>query len=562
MSSVARRLEAYRRSLRRELAAQFRVDAEHPGIERILEESQAHIEDTVAALIDEGADPDAATSAALARFGSPSNLARAYASAKKPSFVDPHGGVPWWRRLARRVQEPGSHVAQWLSESSVAVRGLGRTPGYALAFILTLGLGIGANTAIFSVVNGIWLRPLPYRDGDRLVYLRHGATLAGVDNTLFSVPEIDDYRQNSPSLNGVAEFSVMSFNMIGLDEPRLVRAGIVTGNYFDVMGLDVRLGRSFTADEDGETAAPVIILTHDFWNRELGGDPDVIGRILTVNELSVEIIGVAAPAPPYPERTEIYTNMAVSPHHLSASMVHDRVHRMTEVFARLAPGATLESARAEIDAITQRIHGEYPDAYDASHGYQVFVTGLRDQLATDARPTMVMLIGVAAFVLLIACANVANLTLARVMRRRDEWELRASLGARTWTLRRQLLIENLVPALGGALLGVVVAFAGVDVLTAYIARYSTRAAEISVDTTVLGRCSHRRDRRGGVVRALAAASGDRLETAPLAFGDSLDGRSRWTSHPALARRRSSGRELRPPRRRRADAGDAAEPAKG
>ena len=352
-----------------------------------------------------------------------------------------------------------SSLNQWYSDLRFAVRGLVKSPAYVIAFVLTLGLGIGANTAIFSVVNGIWLRPLPYRDGDRVVYLRHAASLAGVDNVLFSVPEIDDYRRQSLSLEGVAEFSSMPFSIIGLDEPRIVRTGIVTGNYFEVMGLGARVGRVISKSEDGQAAPAVAVLTYDYWHRLFGADPDVVGRTVTINNRSVEIIGVAEPAPPYPAETDIYVNMVASPHHLDASMTHDRVHRMTEVFARLSPDASVASASAEVEAITRRLHEEHPEAYGEQHGYQVSLVPLRDQLAANARPTMFMLLGVAAFVLLIACANVANLTLARVMRRYDEWTLRVSLGASTWTIRRQLLIENIVPSIAGAALGVALASA-------------------------------------------------------------------------------------------------------
>jgi predicted permease len=491
LSGNARKLQAFRRGLRKELAALFRVEPSHPGIERILEEADAHLEDAVEALVEGGATAEDAMATALSRFGTPSRVARAYGALKAPSFIDPHTDVPLWRRLLRSFPSPGGPFRRtlWLSGLSdlrVAIRGLARTPGYAVAFVLTLGLGIGANTAIFSVVNGIWLRPLPYRDGSRLVYLRHSAPLAGIDNATFSVPEIDDYRKHSPSLESVAEFSAMTFTMLGVDEPARVRTGVVTGNYFEVMGLGAHLGRVISESEDGEAAPAVAVLTYDYWHRLFGADPAAVGRTITIDGRIVEIVGVAEPAPPYPERTDMYVNMVVSPHHLSASMTHDRVHRMTEVFARLAPDASLASARTEVEAITLRLHEEHPEAYDPSWGYEVSVTGLRDALAAEARPTMFMLLGVAAFVLMIACANVANLTLARVMRRYDELELRVSLGAKTWTLRRQLVFENIVPSIAGAALGVLLAIAGVDLLASYIARYSTRASEIVVDTTVLG----------------------------------------------------------------------------
>ena len=366
----------------------------------------------------------------------------------------------------------------------LAFRGLRAAPGYAVTFVLTLGLGIGANAAIFSVVNGVLLRPLPYRDGEQLVYLRHSAPLAGIDNALFSVPEIDDYRQQVEGFDRVAEFSALTFTMLGLDEPRRVRAGIVTGNYFEVMGLGAVVGRVISGEDGGESAAPVAVLTHDYWQRTFGGDPAAVGRIVTMNGRSVEIIGVANSAPPYPERTDLYTNMVTSPHHLSAAMTHDRLHRMTEVFARLTPEADVVSATRQVEAVTARLHAEYPEAYNATEGYDVTVSALRDQLSGRAQPTLLMLLGVAAFVLVIACANVANLTLARVMKRQEELGLRVSLGASRGALRRQLLIENLVPSLLGAGLGWLIALNGVDLLASYVSRYTARASEITVDTTV------------------------------------------------------------------------------
>ncbi len=367
-----------------------------------------------------------------------------------------------------------------------AVRGLAKNPGYALVFVVTLGLGIGANTAMFSAVNGVLLRPLPHEDGDRLVYLRHTAPRSGIDNALFSVPEIDDYRQGSPSLDEVAEFSALTFTMLGLETPRRVRAGIVTGNYFDVMGLSATLGRTVGREDDGEGAAAVIVLSHAYWRSMFGGDPGIIGKTVEMNGRTATFVGVAEPAPPYPERTDIYVNMATSPHHLDASMNHDRIHRMTEVFARLSPEATVESARTEAVAITSRIHEEYPEAYDAGSGYEVTVTPLKTQLTSRARPTLLLLLGTAFFVLIIACANLANLTLTRVMRRERELAIRVSLGASRAALRRGLLVESLVLAGAGAGLGLLLAFVSLDLLVTFAERFTSRASEIALDGSVFG----------------------------------------------------------------------------
>ncbi|MCZ6918240.1 MAG: ABC transporter permease [Gemmatimonadetes bacterium] len=366
-----------------------------------------------------------------------------------------------------------------------AARSLSRSPGFTLAFVLTLGLGIGANTAIFSVVRGVLLRPLPHRDGDNLVYLRQSAELAGVDNTLFSVPEILDYRTASTTLSGFAEFSAMTFNMLGQGDPAQVLAGIVTGDFFEVMGLGPVVGRVFDSGDDGEAAAPVLVLTNEYWMRAFGGDPAIVGKTVRMNGRTLTIVGVLQRAPHYPEQTDVFVNMVTSPHHLSATMAHGRTHRMTEVFARLTPGHDVPAARVELDAIAANVHAEYPESYEAAAGYKISVTPLRTVLTQRAALTLYVLLGTAAFVLLIACANVANLTLTRNIRRWRELVVRAALGAGTGRLRRLLLYENLVLSLAGGAVGLILAYAGVDFLVAFAERFTPRAAEIRLDWAVL-----------------------------------------------------------------------------
>ncbi|HEU4631222.1 MAG TPA: ABC transporter permease [Gemmatimonadaceae bacterium] len=367
-----------------------------------------------------------------------------------------------------------------------AVRTLARSRGFTLAVVLTLGLGIGANTAIFSVVRGVLLRPLPHREGDRLMYLRQSVEGAGGDNILFSVPEINDFRNSAKTLRGIAEYSPMTFSLVGEDDAVRIDVGLVTGNYFSVMGLSPVLGRSFDAGDDGPGAAPVMMLTHDFWQARFGGDSAIVGRSLRVGGRAVTVVGVLEPAPYFPGRIDALMNMVNSEHHLSATMVTGRTHRMTEMIARLAPGATVEQARTEVAQISQRVHAEYPEAYDAASGYRVTLTPFKEVLGENARLTLWLLMGAAAFVLVIACANVANLTLMRGVRREHELVVRAALGAGTARLRRLLLAENLVLALLGGALGLLLAFGGVGMLTTFAARMSPRASEIRVDGAVLG----------------------------------------------------------------------------
>jgi predicted permease len=371
-----------------------------------------------------------------------------------------------------------------LGDLRYAARSLVRSPVFAVAAVLTLALGIGANTAVFSVVRGVLLRPLPHADGERLVYLRQSADLAGIDNALFSVPEIIDLRA-ATAFTGLGEFSVSSYNLTARGEPAQVLAGIVSGNYFDVMGLGPEIGRVFGAGDDGAAAAPVIVLTYDYWMRAFGGDPGVVDEVVDLGGTAATIVGVVQQVPQYPEHTDILVNMVTSPHHLSATMVHGRTHRMTEVFGRLAPGSSVAQAQAEVDGIAARMMQANPDAYEAAAGYRVSVSPLAEILTERATGTIYLLWTTAAFVLLIALASVANLVLTRSIRRERELVVRAALGAGTSRLRRLLLVESVLIAAAGSALGFFIAFAGTNVLTAFAARFTPRATEIALDGSVL-----------------------------------------------------------------------------
>ena len=366
-----------------------------------------------------------------------------------------------------------------------ALRSLSRTRGFAAAVVLTLGLGIGANTAIFSVVRGVLLKPLPHRDGDRLVFLRQSTRGPGGENISFSVPEIDDFRAASKTLGGIAEYSPITFTIVEGGEAARIDVGLITGNYFSVMGLSPVLGRAFGPGDDGRGAAPVMMLTYDYWQKRFGGDPGIVGRTLRVNGKAVPVVGVLQAAPNFPERMDALMNMVNSEHHLSAMMVTGRTHRMTQMIARLAPGASVQQARAEVASITAAVHADHPEAYDPGSGFEVTLTPFQEVLGQKARLTLWLLMGAAAFVLVIACANVTNLTLMRGVRREHELVVRAALGAGTGRLRQLLLAENLVLALLGGGLGLLIAFGGVGMLSAFAARMSPRADEIRVDGVVL-----------------------------------------------------------------------------
>ncbi len=378
--------------------------------------------------------------------------------------------------------------ALFLNDLKIAFRSLARTKGLAFTVVLTLALGIGANAAIFTLVRGVLLRPLVNRDEDRLIYIRQSAKGIGAENTTFSVPEIQDLRASVKTLTAFGDFSTIGFTMIGLGEPREVQAGVVGGSYFEVMGLHPVLGRLIGPQDDGPSAAGAAVLTYRFWTTVLKSDPSVLGktvRLGSFGDRSATIIGVLEPSVPYPQETEIIANVVTSPHHLSATMVTGRIHRMTELFGRLAPGVTLDQARAELRSVYGAITKQHPEAYSAKADFQIGAKLLRDQITSGARTVLLVLLAASGLVFIIACSNVANLILTRTVRREGELAVRAALGASTGALRRMLLAEGLLLCGAGAALGIMSAQPMVDVLARYASRFSVRALDLTIDSSML-----------------------------------------------------------------------------
>jgi putative ABC transport system permease protein len=374
---------------------------------------------------------------------------------------------------------------QFLHDLKFAVRSLMRAKGLAITVVLTLALGIGANAAIFSVVRGVLLRPLVNRDENRLVYIRQSALGIGSEDAAFSVPEIHDLRDSVKTLDAFGDFSTIGFSMVGLGEPREVRAGVVGGSYFTVMGLRPVLGRLLDAQDDGPNAAGAAVLTYRFWSTACKSDPSVIGKVIRLDTRTATIVGVLEPSVPYPAETEIIANVVTSPHHLSATMVTGRVHRMTELFGHLAPGSTLESARVELRTAYAAMVKEHPEAYGKQADFQIEATMLRDQITSRARTVLLVLLAASGLVFIIACSNVANLVLSRTVRREGELAIRAALGANASALRRTLLAESLLLCGAGAALGVLSAWPIVAVLARYASRFSVRALDLKVDASLL-----------------------------------------------------------------------------
>jgi putative ABC transport system permease protein len=365
------------------------------------------------------------------------------------------------------------------------VRTLSSTPGFSAVVIATFALGIGANTAIFSVVDTVLLRRLPYERGDEIVVLRQQAPRIGVEDLGLSPLEIQDFREQNRTLDDVVEYHSMNFTLLGGSEPQRVQTGVVSAGFFDILQVKPLLGRAFRPGDDAPGAEAVLLLSYEFWKGQMGADPDIVGRTFEMNDRVHTVVGVLPPLPRYPDPNDVFMPTSACPFRSRAAVTANRQARLTSAFARTKAGMSLEQARADVAAIADRLRVQYPDAYPADEGYRAVLLPLREEMVRAARPTFLVLLATVALVLLIACANVANLIIARLSAREKEIAVRAALGAGRGRLIRQLLTETTLLALAGGAFGLLLAFSGVDLLRSFAGRFTPRASEVRLDGWVL-----------------------------------------------------------------------------
>jgi putative ABC transport system permease protein len=391
----------------------------------------------------------------------------------------------WWETAKGIVTTaPREHLSMLRQDAGFALRMMRKNLGFTIAAIVVLGLGIGANSAIFSVVNAVLLKRLPYAHGERLLMLsQRTARGGGIGRS--SVPELNDYRKQNRSLDGIVEYHNMQFILLGRSEPERVETGVVSWNFFDLFGVKPLAGRIFEPNDEKAGAPAVLLLSFEYWERSFGGDLNVVGKTFRMNDKPHTVIGILPPFPQYPHENDVYMTSSACPFRSDPDTIASRQGRMLRLFGRMKPGIKPGQAEADLSTVAATMQREYPNDYAKDTTAKMEVTPMKTELTRDAKPTMLFLLAAAGFVLLVACANVANLNLARMVRRQREMGLRAAMGAGRVRLFRQLLTESFLLALGGGLLGLFLATSGLELLTAYVARFTPRAHEIHIDAQVL-----------------------------------------------------------------------------
>ncbi len=427
------------------------------------DELRFHLESRIREYRDAGMSEDDARAAALARFGDVDRVRETCETIDHLSDRE--------RRRTRMWDTLRQDVIH-------ALRAFRRTPGFTLVAILTLALGIGANTAIFSVVNGVLLRPLPYTEPDRLVRLYTAFHGSGELRYGMSQPEFMDYKGLTHIFENAAAFTGTRVTLTGDDEPRHVRGIAATRDLLPVLGVTPFLGRNFEGDEGRSGTEPVVIVAHEFWQTHFGGDPSLLDRTIQLNGIGRRVIGILPPQAALAD-AELFTPLFIHPD----SLTHRTFNYLNGV-ARLRPGVTLAHAQRELNALTARSVQAWPSDYPADMGYGATVAGMHEEIVGDIRPALLVLLGAVGLVLLIACANVANLLLARGEVRQREIAVRMAIGAGRGRVLRQLLTESMLLAGAGAVVGMLLAWWGLRTIIALSPESIPRVEEVRIDVVV------------------------------------------------------------------------------
>jgi len=367
-----------------------------------------------------------------------------------------------------------------LQDFRYALRQLRKSPGFTAVAVITLALGIGANTAIFSVVNGALLRPLAFREPDRLVHVWHvppAKSFPGMTTFAVSAANYLDWKSQNQVFENMAIYTYHGFTLTGGEKPEQVDAGAVSSSFFETLGVQPMLGRFFSPQEDQPGRSNVVVFSHRFWQDHFGSNAAIVGHNINIDGQNFLVAGVMPPSFRYPDFAQVWTPMAWTDRERAVRGEHHY-----SVVARLKSGIALKQAQAAMNTISSRLEQLYPDD---NREWGAVVVPLHDDLVSDVRPALLVLLGAVAFVLLIACVNVANLALAKTLSRRKEIAIRTALGASSARVLRQILAETVLLALAGGALGLTFAHSGVRLIMAFLADKLPRSIDVGLDAKVL-----------------------------------------------------------------------------
>ena len=442
----------------------------------IVEELAQHLDDVYQRSIAKGLSEHESTQIALRELADANSLKNELKRIQKPFHETPVAGGP----ASSAIRSGRSNMlTDFIQDLRYAGRMQLKNPAFTVVALIALALGIGANTAIFSVVNSVLLRPLPYKDPERLVMVWEDASKFGYPRDTPAAANYIDWRDQNTVFDGMAAMVEVSFNLTGAGDPERLQGRGVSANLFPLLGVDAQVGRTFTSDEDEPGSDYVALLSHALWQRRFGGDKSIVGKPISLNGETFTVVGVMPASFQFPTSDDAFW----LPIGFTPEQKTNRDRHYLEVLARLKPGTSLEQAQTEMHTIAARLAQQYPNS---NTDLGAVVTSLHEHLVGDIRTALLILLGAVGLVLLIACANVANLLLARAAVRQKEIAVRVALGARRLRLIRQFLTESVLLATIGGVVGLAFAYGGLFLLRSFIPENIAQAREISIDLKVLG----------------------------------------------------------------------------
>jgi putative ABC transport system permease protein len=380
------------------------------------------------------------------------------------------------------------HCEVLFQDADYALRLMRKDLSFTIVVIAILGMAIGAGTAAFMAANAILIQPLPFSGGNHLIHLQQRRPAVGVEDMAFSVKEIEDYRSQNHTLDSVVEFHEMTFSLLGGREPVRVDTGVVSANFFRILGVTPLYGRTFMDEDDRPNARPVLILSYNFWQKSFGGDPNVVGQTYSMNDKEHVVVGILPLIPQFPSEVDVYMPTVACPTRSGERALHERSWHMMNVYATLKPGVTLAEAQADLNRIAKRLQAAYPEDYTSAKGYEIGLRPVHDELSHDIRPVLIVLAAAVGLLLLLACANVTGIMTSRILARTRELTVRTILGAGRSRILRGMITEGVMLGIFGGVVGLMLVYWSVGLLVSFTSKFTSLASQLTFTPQVVCFC--------------------------------------------------------------------------